>query len=110
MVEKKVERFAPSVLVPGAGVVQPPGWMWVLAFALRGVPWAVAEALRPQFRERALRYYAEKKLSTLVAERDEAERRVRELNESVESQLEMVGGFAEEAPQEEEETCPQPQG
>lgn len=38
----------PGVAIDGQ-TVYPPGWAWVLAFALRGVPWAVAEALKPEF-------------------------------------------------------------
>ncbi len=29
--------------------VQPEGWMFVLAFALAGIPWAVEKALDPEF-------------------------------------------------------------
>lgn len=45
------ERFAPSVVVPGIGTVTPPGWMWVLGFALGGCEWAIREASAPEFRE-----------------------------------------------------------
>lgn len=46
-----VTRFAPSVVVDGR-TVQPDGWMWVLSFALAGVPWAVETASTDEFRER----------------------------------------------------------
>lgn len=46
-----VTRFAPSVVVDGR-TVQPEGWMWVLSFALAGVPWAVETASTDEFRER----------------------------------------------------------
>lgn len=46
-----VTRFAPSVVVDGR-TVQPEGWMWVLSFALAGVPWAVETASTPEFSER----------------------------------------------------------
>lgn len=40
-------RIRPSVLVKdeygNEQTVYPPGWMYVLAFALKGIPWAVAE-------------------------------------------------------------------
>jgi hypothetical protein len=43
--ERKVTRFAPSVLLTddywNQFTYTPPAWMWVLAFAIRGVPWAV---------------------------------------------------------------------
>ncbi len=45
--ERKPTSFAPTVLVRdeygNTHTVTPPGWVWVLAFALRGVPWAVEE-------------------------------------------------------------------
>ena len=46
-----VTRFAPSVIVDGR-TVQPEGWMWVLGFALAGVPWAMETASTDEFRER----------------------------------------------------------
>ena len=43
----KPTRIAPTVLVRddygNEHTVTPPGWMWVLGFAIRGVPWAVEE-------------------------------------------------------------------
>lgn len=45
------ETFAPSIVVDGR-TVQPEGWMWVLGFALAGVPWAVEAAESPGFKER----------------------------------------------------------
>jgi hypothetical protein len=45
-----MEKIQPSVLLPNGQTVTPPGWMWVLAFALRGVPWAIEEADKPEFR------------------------------------------------------------
>lgn len=46
-----VETFSPSIVLHGRTVV-PEGWMWVLAFALAGVQWAVDEASTPEFTER----------------------------------------------------------
>ena len=45
-----VESFAPSVIVDGKAYT-PPGWMWVLSFALAGVEWAIREADTPEFRK-----------------------------------------------------------
>ena len=44
----QTEHFAPSVMIDGNSV-QVEGWMVVLAFAIRGIPWAVKEALDPKF-------------------------------------------------------------
>ncbi len=52
----------PSVLLPNGQTYTPPGWMWVLAFALRGVPWAVEEADKPEFRERVKAHYEGNKI------------------------------------------------
>lgn len=43
--------FAPSVIVAGQ-TCTPPGWVWILALAINDVPWAVAEASKPEFIER----------------------------------------------------------
>jgi len=44
-VEQNPRRITPTVLLTdeyGNQVTYaPPGWMWILAFALRGVPWAL---------------------------------------------------------------------
>lgn len=42
------EKITPSVLIDGR-TVPVEGWMITLAFALRGIPWAVKEALNPAF-------------------------------------------------------------
>jgi hypothetical protein len=40
----------PSVMIDGKRV-EVPGFMFVLAFALRGIRWAIEEADKPEFRE-----------------------------------------------------------
>lgn len=60
-----MSTFAPSVLVDGK-TVTPPGWMWVLAFAIRDVPWAVAEVCKPDFEQRIRDWHHE--LRTTQAE------------------------------------------
>jgi hypothetical protein len=44
-----VSHFAPSVLIDGRSF-QPPGWMWIWAYAMAEVPWAMKEAMTPEFR------------------------------------------------------------
>jgi hypothetical protein len=41
--------FAPRVVVDGV-TITPPGWMWVLAFALNGCKWAIETADTDEFR------------------------------------------------------------
>lgn len=43
------EFITPRVTLPDGRVYAPPGWMYILAFALRGIPWAVEAALKPSF-------------------------------------------------------------
>lgn len=45
-----MEKFAPTILIDGQTIC-PPGWTWVLGFALAGIAWAIAEAETPEFRE-----------------------------------------------------------
>lgn len=45
----EVEKFAPSVLMPDGVTVTVPGWMWVLAFATRGIPWALEQVRDPKY-------------------------------------------------------------
>lgn len=35
--------------------------MYVLAFALRGIPWAIEESMKPEFRETVNQYIKDKK-------------------------------------------------
>ena len=44
----KTEFFAPTVLIDGK-TYAPEGWMWILAFAFQGIPWAVKKVLDPEF-------------------------------------------------------------
>ena len=69
-----METFAPTVLIPErrtpygtipAEEVTPEGWMWILAFAIRGCPWAVEEASKPGFRERILASLRERRRTEL---------------------------------------------
>lgn len=41
------ESFSPSVMIDGHSVAVP-GILWVVAFALRGVPWALEEIKKPE--------------------------------------------------------------
>lgn len=63
----------------------PPGWMWVLALALRGVEWAMEEADTPKFRAIINEYYhneAIKRKETIITEYEEKlEKFYKELDE-----------------------------
>lgn len=81
-----MERFAPRVRIEspyGSYDYTPEGWMWVLAFALRGVEWAIQEASKPEFRERIIASLKERRRESLrgaiEAKLDEIERLRQEL-------------------------------
>jgi len=59
---KLTESSSPSVVVPGIGTYTPPGWMWVLWFALGGCEWAIKEAGTEEFREIAREWYRQQKI------------------------------------------------
>lgn len=54
----------PSVMIDGRSFT-PPGWLWVLAFAVAGCPWAVEEASRPSFRARIQEYLVHERQTAL---------------------------------------------
>jgi hypothetical protein len=43
-------NIKPGVVIDGQ-TYYPPGWMYVLAFALKGVPWAIKECEKEGFKE-----------------------------------------------------------
>jgi hypothetical protein len=78
------QRFAPTIVIDGR-TVQPAGWMWVLGFALAGVPWAVVESETLEFRKRvADDLWAMRKAET-QAEINALWQRIRYLRRGVES-------------------------
>lgn len=68
-----MEHFAPTVHVPSYDgrspgyVFTPEGWMWLIAFALRGIEWAIQEASKPEFRQHILASLKERRRANLKA-------------------------------------------
>jgi len=55
------EYITPAVMIDGQSVPVE-GWMLVLAFAMRGIPWAVEQATDPEFDLRGrMKYYYKRK-------------------------------------------------
>ena len=48
MIDEKMS-FAPGVILSDGTDYEPEGWMWVLAFAVRGFEWAIQESGKPWF-------------------------------------------------------------
>jgi hypothetical protein len=76
------ETIQPGVLIDGQ-TVHPPGWMYVLAFALRGIPWAVQEATKPGFEPQVRQYLQDQRNSQTLAEIDSLLARVAELRKEL---------------------------
>jgi hypothetical protein len=62
-----IETMHPSVVVDGVTVV-PEGWMWILGFAMAGIPWAVAEAEKPEFQAQVADYRRRCELASIDSE------------------------------------------
>ncbi len=77
------ESFAPSVVIDGR-TVEPPGWMWVLAFALGGCTWAIKECESESFKEAVRGWIRDRKRHHLRgARRHHYEREVERLAEAL---------------------------
>jgi len=50
-VEEDTKHFAPGIRTEGGETWHPPGWMWTLAFAMKGCEWAVEECKKPEFEQ-----------------------------------------------------------
>ncbi len=76
------ESFAPSVVIDGR-TVEPPGWMWVLAFALAGCGWAIKECESESFKEQLRDWIRDRKRHHLRGARCHHEREVERLSEAL---------------------------
>ncbi len=77
------ESFAPGVMIHGTRVT-PPGWVWVLGFALGGCEWAIREADTKEFKEIIRTYYGDQSRREAEAEVARLEQRLRELRAKLE--------------------------
>ena len=68
----------PGVVVDGV-TIHPPGWMYVVAWAMAGVAWAVEEADKPDFKERMRAWLTEQKRANIDAQIKELEDRIAQL-------------------------------
>lgn len=80
----KKESFAPTVMIDGR-CYTPEGWMWVLSFALAGIPWAIKKCLDPEYNLRGIidDYNKRKKHHFLNIEADRLERRLQNIRKEL---------------------------
>ncbi len=76
------ESFAPGVIIDGK-FYTPPGWMWVLGFALDGVEWAIREADTSEFRATARAWLVKNRCDDLQRQLADCERRLAELRQEL---------------------------
>ncbi len=74
-----VEKFAPTITMPGGNVVQPPGWAWVLGFAIGGCQWAIDEIDSPEFKARYRLWHEENNKLRVEEEIQELEAKIARL-------------------------------
>ncbi len=77
------ESIPLTAYVEGYGTIKVQGWMYVLAFALRGIPWAIEETMKPSFREMVLQYQKDQKNYKINQEIDSLLLRVEELKKEL---------------------------
>lgn len=84
-------NFAPSVMIDGVSY-EPEGWMWILAFAMRGIPWAVEMAMSPEFdmdgkvrdyQQRRRRYFNEREAGRVEQQIEDLKRRLADLKSNL---------------------------
>lgn len=66
-------------------LVHPPGWMWVLAFAIGGCEWAIKEADTEEFREIIRKWYEDQKEAEIQAAMDHHYREIERLKKELRS-------------------------
>lgn len=79
-----MEKMHPAVIIDGV-TVYPEGWMYILAFAFAGIPWAIEEASKPDFIEIARDYERRKNKYWCEKSIEESEKRLAELKARLET-------------------------
>lgn len=77
--------FAPKITLPNGQEYTPEGWMWILAFALRGIPWAITEASKPEFDAKIKDWYTRKQIAMLEEEREELQAQLNVVQQQLQS-------------------------
>ena len=77
-----VEKFSPSIVIDGK-VIHPPGWVYVLAYAVAGCEWAIKEVETPEFKAIVKQYRDERHNNEVLAEIDALEKRLAKLKASI---------------------------
>ena len=81
-----MKRILPGVVIDGV-TFHPPGWMWILAFAINGCEWALRDVEDPAFdlRGRIQEYFRQRRV-------DGAEREIKRLEQRLSAvRLELSG-------------------
>jgi len=84
-----MEHFAPKVVIDGA-TITPESWMWFLAFALQGIPWAVEEASKPGFKEQIANYYNRKKTYELTVLKENMECELQRITNKLQEHIDGI--------------------
>ncbi len=77
------ETIPLMVHIKGIGDIEVQGWMYVLAFALRGILWAIEEAMKFEFREIVKQYQRDQHNYEINQEIDSLLKRIEELKKEL---------------------------
>ncbi len=81
--------FAPGVWLDGK-LHHPPGWMWILGFAIGGCKWAIKEASKDGFREMIIKDLREKRCKELQKMVDDRYKEIDRLREELHITLDNI--------------------
>lgn len=78
----KPETIAPSVMINGRSYT-PPGWMWIVAFAIGGAEWALKQVDTQEFHETVQTWIAEHKCQNLEKQIADCEQHLAKLRQDL---------------------------
>lgn len=82
------KSFAPTIRLADGSTVAPPGWMWVVAFALGDCEWAIRKADTEEFKATVRQWMKDRDCHRLRRQIEEGEHRLAELRR----ELHLING------------------
>ena len=80
--EQSRDHIRPGVIIDGQ-TVHPPGWMWVLGFAIGGCEWAIKACETNDWKNQAREWFKDRDKSRLEAQIARTEKELQRLKEEL---------------------------